>query len=323
MSRPTPRRLPAAALAALLVVACQSPRTGSEPREAPPAHHDEALPTLAADKPAHLQGLHNVVAYGDGLWSGAQPEGEEAFATLQRLGIRTVVSVDGAAPDVVAAERHGIRYIHLPISYDTVPAERQKQLAQVIANTKGPLYMHCHHGKHRSAAAVGAAAVVAGKCSADVATARMKVSGTAEAYTGLWAAVANAQPASAAELASDLKGLPQIATVSGLVATMAEIDLVHDLVKTAKEAKWQAPSFHPDLLASKETRRLRDLFARLADDADSKKLDAGYQTILLRAIDEVTKLDEAVRNGDAATADTLFDRVGKTCKECHKTYRDQ
>ncbi|MEQ1631461.1 MAG: cytochrome c [Planctomycetota bacterium] len=309
----------------LALVACAAPTKNSEPTHPPVAHTGEApsLPTLSAEKPKDLNGLHNIVAYADRVFSGAVPEGEEGFATLQALGVRTVVSVDGATPEVDAAARRGIRYIHLPISYDAVPELRALQLAQVIANTDGPLYMHCHHGKHRSAAAVAAASVLAGCAEPEVAQSRMKVSGTATAYTGLWSSVRNARALDADALKADLSAFPAVATVSGMVATMAELDLVLDLVKIGKENQWQAPSFHPDLVAQKETRRMRDLFASLKTDRDSQKLDAAYQKLLDRTIDETGKLDAAVRDGDLAAANTWFDAVGKSCKECHKTYRDQ
>jgi len=309
---------------AILAASCSSPTAKNEPRQAP-AHGQGplAMPSLTEPKPANLPGLHNIVAYADGLWTGAVPEGDEGFATLEALGIHTVVSVDGAIPDVESAKRHGIQYVHLPISYDTVSQERQTQLAQVLANTEGPVYMHCHHGKHRSAAAVGAAAVVAGKTQPEAAVLRMKVSGTAPAYEGLWSAVRNARPAEASTLKADVASFPSVAKVSGMVAAMAEIDLVNDLVKTSKENQWQPPSFHPDLVAQKETRRLRDLFAGLKNDSESKAMDAGYQKLLDRTIQEATDLDEAVRSGDTAKANALFDSLGKSCKECHKPYRDK
>ena len=320
-----PRSRLALCLFAAVMAACSSPAPINERRQAPAEHQGEplALPTVVEAKPKDLPGLHNIVAYADGLWTGAVPEGDEGFATLESLGIHTVVSVDGAVPDVDSAKRHGITYIHLPISYDTVSPLRQAQLAQVIANTNGPVYMHCHHGKHRSAAAVGAAAVVAGKTQPEAAVLRMKVSGTAPAYEGLWSAVRNARPAEAAALKADVASFPSIAKVSGMVAAMAEIDLVNDLVKTSKESSWQPPAFHPDLVAQKETRRLRDLFSNLKNDAESKAMDEGFQKLLQRSIDEATQLDEAVRSGDAAKANAMFDALGKSCKECHKPYRDK
>ncbi len=43
-------------------------------------------------------GLPNFFAVGTNLFSGGQPEGDAAFAELARLGVKTIVSVDGAKP---------------------------------------------------------------------------------------------------------------------------------------------------------------------------------------------------------------------------------
>ena len=168
----------------------------------------------------------------------------------------------------------------------------------------------------------GTALVLAGKLTPEQATERMKVSGTAKEYQGLWKAVGNAKPLDAAQLKIDPSTLPSISKVTGMVATMSEIDLVFDLVKQAKAAKWKAPEEHPDLVASKETKRLHSLFAGLVNDADSKKLPADYQTRLGAEIEKAAALDAAMQKGDLAAADQLFDAMNKGCKECHAKYRD-
>jgi protein tyrosine phosphatase (PTP) superfamily phosphohydrolase (DUF442 family) len=307
--------LSAAALA-LVVVACQpgSHRARAGAPVAPPPPDAEAAATLP--------GLHNVVTYAHDAICGGVPEGEEGLRTLAAMGVRTIVSVDGAAPDVAMAERLGMRYVHLPISYDTVPAARQQQLAQALASLPGPLYMHCHHGKHRSAAALGTAVVLAGKLTPDQAQARMQVSGTAKDYRGLWQAVRDAKPIPASALQADPASFPSLSQVSGLVATMAEIDLVFDLVKQAQKAGWKAPQDHPDLVATKETKRLALLFADLADDADSQALPADYQSRLQHSIECSAALDGAVRAGEAGRADQLLEQLGKSCKQCHQDHRD-
>jgi len=73
-------------------------------------------PTTADTVPRDYAGIRNVVAYHDGYYSGSMPDGAEAFETLHAMGIKTIISVDGAAPDVEAAKRLGMRYIHLPIA---------------------------------------------------------------------------------------------------------------------------------------------------------------------------------------------------------------
>jgi protein tyrosine phosphatase (PTP) superfamily phosphohydrolase (DUF442 family) len=282
-----------------------------------------AAPDLQATKSQDLPGLHNLVSYAPGIVGGSQPEGREGLHTLASMGIKTIVTVDGAAPDVEGAQQLGIQYVHLPISYDTVTPERQLQIAQALASCDGPIYVHCHHGKHRSSAALGTAMVLCGKLTPDQVKERMKVSGLSKDYTGLWAAVANARPMAPSELKVDPKTLPSVTKVSGMVGTMAEIDQVIDLVKQAHAAGWQAPKDHPDLVAPKETARLAALFANLKQDAESTAHPAEYQTLLDKSIAASAALDKAVRAADAATAEAQLTAINKGCKECHVLYRDK
>lgn len=304
----------------LFAVAC---RSGADHATPPLPEVIVQPPPLSATVPEQLPGLHNVVAYAPNVVCGGVPEGKEGLHTLAAMGIKTIVSVDGATPDAAGAEALGMHYVHLPISYDTVTPERQRELAQVLANAPQPIYMHCHHGKHRSAAALATAAVLAGELTAAEAEARMKVSGTAPSYEGLWQAVREAKPLPKSELAADIGRFPSVAKVTGMVATMAEIDGVIDLVKQAHEAGWKAPEEHPDLVATKETVRLATLFANLENDRESAALAEDYQQRLRKAIELTRSLDEAVRAGDAARAGDLLASVNKSCKECHAVYRDR
>lgn len=314
----------AAATAALTSCAQTSPnRPSSTPARPAATAPASGIPASTAPNSVDLPGLHNVVGYADGLVSGGAPEGESGLHTLVAMGIKTVISVDGAAPDVAAAEKLGLRYVHLPISYNGVPEERATQLAQALQSMPGPIYVHCHHGKHRSAAALGTAAVIAGRLAPEQAQARMKVSGTSTDYKGLWQSVAGAKPADPRSLQVDPASLPKIAVVSGLVATMAEVDAVFDNVKVVHKASWRTPADHPDLVPTKETKRLASLFAQLQDEPESLRHPADYQAVLQRSITAAGALDAAVRGGDTAAANQQFDLLGKSCKECHKSFRDQ
>jgi protein tyrosine phosphatase (PTP) superfamily phosphohydrolase (DUF442 family) len=311
------RPLVSAVAMGILLTACQQ---GAASRATPTEHVPP--PPLGAEKTVAMPGLHNVVTYAPDIVCGGVPEGEEGLHTLAAMGIKTIISVDGATPDVEGAERLGMHYVHLPISYDGVTDKRQHELAQALASLPGPVYMHCHHGKHRSAAALGSAVVLAGKLTPEQALERMAVSGTAKEYTGLWKAVREARPLPASELHADPASFPSVSKVSGMVATMSEIDLVFDLVKQAEKAGWKAPKDHPDLFAPKETARLAVLFANLQNDQDSKQLPADYQSQLQHAIDTTRELDRAVQANDLKQASQLFEVMGKSCKDCHKTYRD-
>jgi len=58
--------------------------------------------------PRQLPGLHNVVPYtgsgSEAFYSGSAPEGDAGFDALVKLGIKTVISVDGATPDLARAK---------------------------------------------------------------------------------------------------------------------------------------------------------------------------------------------------------------------------
>ena len=111
------------------------------------------MPTLKDSKPRNYHGLHNVVAFFDGYLSGSAPEGDIGFEELERMGVKTIISVDGAVPAVERAKARGMRYIHLPIGYNGFDEKRRLELVRATrdAMKDGPVYLHCHHGKHRSA----------------------------------------------------------------------------------------------------------------------------------------------------------------------------
>lgn len=94
-TRVRPATLLEIALAAISAAGCRAPDAG----------HD----ATARPAPPNLQHVSANV------WSGGAPESDEAFASLNELGIRTIVSVDGARPDVAAARRYGLRYVNIPI----------------------------------------------------------------------------------------------------------------------------------------------------------------------------------------------------------------
>ena len=94
--------------------------------------HTALPPSPQAQSPSDAPGLHNVVAFGPGCWSGSMPEGDAGFASLQSWGVRTVISVDGAVPDVARAARFGLRYVHLPIGYDGFDEARKLELVRAV-----------------------------------------------------------------------------------------------------------------------------------------------------------------------------------------------
>ncbi len=302
-------------------------------------------PALDATAPADYPGVHNVVAYTDGFYSGSVPEGEAGLESLRAMGIKTIISVDGAKPEADVAAGKGMRYVHLPIGYNGITTERTLELSRVVKELPGPIYIHCHHGKHRSAGAAGAVAVTLNLAPREAMLGRMKVSGTAPNYTGLYAAVADATPATEAQLAGASNEFPVAYKTTGLVQSMVEIDEVFEHLKSIEKAGWAAPKDHPDLVPAAEAGRLENLFRALVDDADVKHKPAEFIAWLDRDAKTVGELEEALlafkagvggtggavggavedATGQGVTGTSLsaqFKKIGASCKECHVKYRD-
>ena len=122
-------RLSMTAAAACVVVCALSSCTGTDHEDgqalrtterSPIGHssrHQE--PTMSDTTPRNYPGLRNVVAFHDGFYSGGVPQGEAAFQSLKELGIRTIISVDGAAPEVEIAEADWIRRFRSPAKTGT------------------------------------------------------------------------------------------------------------------------------------------------------------------------------------------------------------
>src|SRR5262245_4170262 len=255
--------------------------------------------------------------------SGSVPEGDAGFATLKSMGIKTIITVDGAKPDVETAKKYGLRYVHLPIGYNGMDRERTLEIARAVRELPGPIYLHCHHGKHRSAGALGAAAVTLGLVTPEEAMARMKVSGTSPGYTGLYRCVALAALATAAELATASSAFPSTWKTSGLVKAMVEIDELHERLLAVAKAGWRAPADHPDLVPAALAGQLADLQRQILDDDHVKARPAEFAAWLRAGSGLAEKLEAGLLQGaPPAELAAALELVGKSCKGCHVKYRD-
>jgi protein tyrosine phosphatase (PTP) superfamily phosphohydrolase (DUF442 family) len=334
------------ALAACVAVAAAPPASpdGSAKTAGEAAQTAPSIPTLADDAPRDYPGIHNVVAFADGFYSGSVPEGDAGFDSLVALGVKTVISVDGAIPEVDKAKARGMRYVHLPIGYDGFDDARKGQLVRAVRDLAKPIYLHCHHGKHRSAGAAGTVGVSLGWITNDVAIARMKVSGTAEGYKGLWACTAKAAPMMAALIDAARADFPEVTKPDSMTAAMVTIDEVFDRLKIVEKNAWVVPKDHPDLAPAADAGKLGDLYrlldgdthlAALADDAartdfrallaaGSERADA-LETMLAAGAPKSTGVDES---DEAAIVEhrkklsAAMKRVTANCKDCHVKYRD-
>lgn len=266
-----------------------------------------------------LDGLHHVYELPKGeIYSGSGPESESAFRSLSQLGIATIISVDGARPDVAMAKRFGLRYVHLPIGYDGISAERAAQLAKAASSLPKPIYVHCHHGKHRGPAAVAVMlSSLDPNWTVEQAQRWMKTAGTDPKYAGLYA-VRRVSPAEREACPGDF---PETATVPDLARLMVEIDLRWDHLKAIQKAKWAVPADHPDLVPATEAVLLAEAYREAARLKSATDRGAMFIERLKSAERDAEELAEAIRTkGDPQAA---LERSQERCTSCHASYRDK
>lgn len=320
--------LPAFA-AAVLLGACSSQETASGPEARPSGHDDQAAQASDTDSTPAVAlgditpGIHNLFAVAPGVFSGSGPEGAEAFDSLRALGVKTVVSVDGARPELDLAHERGLRYVHIPIGYDGMDREQELALAKALRDMPGPVYIHCHHGKHRGPTAAAIALIGLGEMTNAEAEAFMHEAGTSASYPGLWACAANAEPHHDHEL--DTVGeLPEVQIVSGLIDSMVAIDKTWAKLKLVREAGWAAPADHPDLVPAAEAGMLADHFRVLLDDPEMRLEDAAFIGEMQLAANQAAML-EATLTDPAASAgarERAYQVVATSCKDCHDGWRN-
>lgn len=276
-----------------------------------------AAPALA---PVRRPGLDNAYRITDSVFSGAQPEGEAAFRELSALGVKTVISVDGAKPDVEAARRAGLRYVHLPIGYDGVPKERALELAKAIEELDGPVYVHCHHGQHRGPAAAVVACVVAGKMDTARALETMRTMGTGAQYIGLWASAREAARADPATLRALRVEYRETAPIPPLAEAMVAVDGALERLQLSARAGWRTPADHPDLAPPHEALTLREIFVEIQRTDDFKARPEEFRRMMEATRASAERLEGLLRKGEPA--DPAFAALKQGCADCHRPYRN-
>ena len=276
------------------------------------------------DPPRELPGLHNVVSYtgsgSEAFYSGSAPEGDAGFDALVKLGIKTVISVDGATPDLARAKARGLRMVHLPIGYDGFDDARKAELVRAVRDLPKPIYLHCHHGKHRSASAAGAVAVSLRWMTNEAAAARMKVSGTGVGYRGLWSCVAKASPMDAATIDAARGDFPEQTKPESLVASMVAIDEALDNIQFAVAATDSAKRG----ASAADAAKIADLLRILEKDESVERMakSVDFRALLRASSTQAGALEKLLGEGSSAGVPDAVGRLRESCKDCHVKHRD-
>jgi protein tyrosine phosphatase (PTP) superfamily phosphohydrolase (DUF442 family) len=289
-------------------------------QEAKKGKQDETIKPTKVDAP-HLP---NAFHLHEKVISGGLPEGDKAFEELKRLGVKTVISVDGAKPDVAIAKKYGMRYVHLPHGYDGIPEGRAQELAKAVHDLPGPIYIHCHHGKHRSPAAATVACVATGLLEPADALGVLKTAGTSENYRGLYQSAESARRIDDTKLAALKADFPETADLPPMAEAMVAIEHTHDHLKSIAAAKWKSPTDHPDLDPAHEVLLLREHFTELLRTDAVKREPARFGELAKEGEAAAGDLETILREPSLSTdrATKAFEKVTNNCTACHREFRD-
>lgn len=298
-------------------------------------HHSPVMAQKPDDQPSPrpVDGIENVWRLTDDLFSGGDPNGEKGLARLKALGFRTIISVDGAVPDVEAARNLGIRYAHIPFGYDGIPKDSQLLLIRSFLELPKPIYLHCHHGKHRGPAGAAVMARFGLNWSSETAQTFMKLAGTSSDYPGLYASVTKFEKPDAATLAAIGKDpIPEQVEVADMVEMMVQIDTRFDRLKDwLKNETANQPSvkgIDPDQEAIQLIELVKES-ARLPECRDQPvAFQKGFDALTTDLDNWVRLIREQKRTQAKPRLEYLSELTGQLkratgqCNACHKAYRN-
>lgn len=310
----------------LVAVGCFGSCAKGEPQQGDPTNAPTADQTVVTK--LDIAELPNTLRLSKQVYSGGQPTGEAGFKALQRLGVKTVISVDGAKPELATAKKFGLAYVHLPHGYDGISPQRAIELAKAVNDLPGPVYIHCHHGKHRSPAAAAVACIGAGIITPETGKKVLKLAGTSSDYQGLHEVVARSQ--TIANLNAVKANFKESVDVPPLAASMVKIEQTFDHLKDIQQSGWRAPKSHPDLSPEHEALLLREHFTELLRTKHVRAQPLSFRNLIEHSRDKAEVLEKTLRSATKSKSpppkealSAALSAIASDCKSCHREHRDK
>jgi len=97
-----------------------------------------------------LPGLTNTGRVAPGIYRGAQPA-KEGYATLKKMGIKTVVNLRNGHGEKDDVEALGMKSVEIPFTTFSVDPEKVKKVLAILKDKSNlPVFIHCMEGKDRT-----------------------------------------------------------------------------------------------------------------------------------------------------------------------------
>jgi hypothetical protein len=204
------------------------------------------------------------------------------------------------------------------------------RLARVVRELPGPVYVHCHHGKHRGPAAAAVCALASEGWDAKRAIDWMERAGASRDYGGLYESVGRFVAPTPEELGRLGRDLPERAEVPALVDLMVRLDARWDRLKAARASGFRAVPDGPDRDPAHDALQVLELFREASRLHDARAEDDAFRRDLAAAERLAGELHEALKArpsppeaGRPDPAEAAFASLSKSCASCHARSRDR
>ena len=276
--------------------------------------------------------LHNLFQLSSNVYSGSVPENESGFARLKALGIKTILSVDGAQPDIKTAHKFGLRYVHLPFGYDGIPPEQALKIIKASREVESPLYVHCHHGIHRGPTAAGIICMANNGWTAAQAIEWLHTAGTDLQFAGLYRSVGEFKVPCEQTLAKIPNLFPEQAKVSALAEVMVRIDQQFDPLKKTFSTGADAENQPLNRKLGENVVQVEELLKELPRTGVVSKRSEDFMKHLREAIQTAGKFRKDFFQDGHIPAEAIHEKnermaadfrlLSNACSACHKKYRN-
>lgn len=199
-------------------------------------------------------------------------------------------------------------------------------IAKAVHQASQPVYVHCHHGKHRGPSAAALSMVLLGDWSPDKAIEAMKISKTGAKYTGLYQCVRESSKANETDFSQLPDEFPSVASVENMVEAMVNIQHIYDHLLLCEESGWKQPEDHPDIDPPHEALLLKEAFVELGRSDEVQKHDQAFHAMLSASERAAAGLESALQkvtdDEGLQRVNTYWNQIGKSCNACHSVYRN-
>ncbi len=273
--------------------------------------------------------LPNLIKFNDTVYSGGTPDGPDGFDELRSLGIKTVISVDAIPPDAEKARAKGLRYVHLPHGYDGISPTRRLQLSKAVAILDGPIYIHCHHGIHRSPAATAMVCVALGWLKTEQALATLRFAGTSPRYRGLYQSVLDADLLKDEELRdADIEFVERI-EVPPMTEKMVCLESLLASLEEKSKSGWKLSGKDADKTAKYQALLLKEHYVEwsregVSEDSVRESNTDAFRRLVEDAEENARRLEHALAKAPSRPNEIRkrFEQVKNDCVKCHRQFRD-